>query len=44
MRQSEFIREGLEDYGVNLHCIGINKTGEPLHPCYSKKDLKPLPY
>ncbi len=28
---------------LNLHCIKMNKSGEPAHPLYLKADLKPLP-
>ena len=27
----------------NLHCIKMNKSGEPAHPLYLKGDLKPVP-
>ncbi|MFT5930149.1 MAG: hypothetical protein ACI9GE_000334 [Oceanospirillaceae bacterium] len=27
----------------NLHCMKINKSGEPSHPLYLKSDLVPLP-
>lgn len=27
----------------NLHYLKINKSGEPAHPLYLKKTLKPLP-
>jgi len=26
-----------------LHCIKMNKSGEPAHPLYLKADLKPVP-
>lgn len=29
---------------VDLHCLGINKQGQPKHPLYLRKDLKPLPW
>jgi len=28
----------------NLYCLKINKSGEPAHPLYLKKGLKPAPY
>ena len=28
---------------LNLHCIKMNKSGEPAHPLYLKADLKPVP-
>jgi hypothetical protein len=27
---------------LNLHCIKMNKSGEPAHPLYLKADLKPV--
>ena len=27
----------------NLHCLKLNKSGEPADPLYLKSDLKPLP-
>lgn len=27
----------------NLHCIRMNKSGEPAHPLYLKSELKPVP-
>ena len=26
-----------------LHCIKMNKSGEPAHPLYLKAELKPVP-
>jgi len=26
-----------------LHCLKLNKTGEPVHPLYQKADIKPVP-
>ncbi len=28
---------------VTLSCLGKNKTGEPVHPLYQARDLKPIP-
>ena len=28
---------------LNLHCIKMNKSGEPAHPLYLKADSKPVP-
>ena len=28
---------------LNLHCLKMNKSGEPAHPQYLKADLKPVP-
>lgn len=28
----------------NLHCIKLNKSGEPAHPLYLKGDLEPVPF
>jgi hypothetical protein len=27
----------------NLHCLRMNKSGEPAHPLYQKSDLQPMP-
>ena len=27
----------------NLHCLKINKSGEPAHPLYQSAELKPMP-
>lgn len=27
----------------NLHCLKLNKSGEPAHPLYQKADIKPVP-
>lgn len=27
----------------NMHCLKVNKSGEPAHPLYQKVDLKPVP-
>lgn len=26
----------------NLHCLGLNKDGSPVHPLYQRADLKPV--
>ena len=28
----------------NLHCLKINKSGEPAHPLYQKASLQPVPF
>ena len=28
----------------NPMCLKVNKTGQPAHPLYQKKDIKPKPY
>lgn len=28
---------------ANLHCLKMNKSGEPAHPLYLKADLTPVP-
>ena len=28
----------------NPMCLKVNKTGQPAHPLYQKKDIKPIPY
>ena len=27
----------------NLHCLKLNKSGEPAHPLYQKADIDPVP-
>lgn len=27
----------------NLHCLKLNKSGEPAHPLYQKADIEPVP-
>ena len=27
----------------NLHCLKMNKSGEPAHPLYQKANLQPVP-
>ena len=29
---------------TNPMCLKVNKTGQPAHPLYQKKDIKPKPY
>lgn len=37
--RSEQVKELLS----NIHCLKINKSGEPAHPLYQKADMKPVP-
>lgn len=37
--RSEQVKELLP----NIHCLKINKSGEPAHPLYQKADMKPVP-
>ncbi len=37
--RSEQVKELLP----NLHCLKLNKSGEPAHPLYQKADRKPVP-
>lgn len=30
--------------GAQLHCIGVNKDGNPKHPLYARNDVKLVPY
>jgi hypothetical protein len=36
--------DGVTKLVPNLYCLKINKSGEPAHPLYLKKSLKPIPY
>ena len=39
MRRSQQVRRILP----NLHCLKLNKSGEPAHPLYLKASLRPMP-
>jgi hypothetical protein len=39
LNRSKQVREFLP----SLHCLKINKSGEPAHPLYQKADLQPVP-
>jgi len=39
LMRSQEIRELLP----NIHCLKMNKSGEPAHPLYQKADLQPVP-
>ena len=39
LNRSEKIMASLDQ----LHCIQMNKSGEPAHPLYLKAELKPVP-
>lgn len=28
----------------DMHCLKVNKSGEPAHPLYQKADLDPVPF
>lgn len=29
---------------LDMHCLGVSQSGQPKHPLYLKKDLKPIRY
>lgn len=29
---------------VTMHCLGWNQSGQPRHPLYLKRDVRPVPY
>ena len=33
----------IEELLPNLHCLKLNKSGEPAHPLYQKSDIEPVP-
>lgn len=33
----------VKDLLPNLHCLKLNKSGEPAHPLYQKADIEPVP-
>jgi len=39
LMRSQQVRELLP----NIHCLKMNKSGEPAHPLYQKADLQPVP-
>lgn len=38
------VAEYLVYRGIRLTCLGVNRTGHPVHPLYQPKDLRPRPY
>jgi hypothetical protein len=34
----------LRRYSIPLYCLQRNQSGEPSHPLYLRKDLKPIPW
>jgi len=42
--RSSAVLERLRDRDARLHCLGVNRTGEPVHPLYQPKDVKLTPY
>lgn len=42
-RQTKF--KGMaREWGITLHCLGLNGDGTPKHPLYLKKTLQPMSY
>lgn len=42
MGRSKQVLQALRNIEVPLHYLVMNKTGEPSHPLYLRKDLKPI--
>lgn len=43
MERSSKVRALLADHKVKLSCLDVNAGGEPQHPLYLSKSLKPMP-
>lgn len=41
--RAAFVKKMLTHSGCELHCLGINKTGEPVHPLYQPNSATPIP-
>ena len=40
LNRSATVRESI----TKLHCLNVNKSGEPSHPLYQRADTMPIPY
>lgn len=43
-RAKKFCRNFVLRSNMPLHCLDVTKSGQPVHPLYQRKDLKPIPY
>jgi len=42
--RSRQVVEMMADAGVNLMCLLMTRTGEPGHPLFLTKELRPIPF
>ena len=42
--RSAVVKDMLDYHGYNLHCLGLNQNGSPVHPLYQPKSAKPIPF
>ncbi|OSM00281.1 hypothetical protein MAIT1_00764 [Magnetofaba australis IT-1] len=43
LQRSDEVRALLERARIPLYCLNLNRSGEPVHPLYQRKDLQPRP-
>ena len=44
IHQGVTIKHMLKAHGIKVHHLGLTGTGEPKHPLYLRKDLKPIAF
>lgn len=42
--RSTRVRDMLREHGIKMDCLFINKSGEPKHPLYVARSIKPTPW